>query len=175
MILLGSATAELYQWVDEKGVIHFSDKKPPNIDSNSKHNKANKDNSQSLKRNAKKGIVWHKYTEGLQLSKKTGKGAIIIFYATWCPTCKKYMQLFDDQSIIKESQKFIMIRVDQDKQPNLSSKFNFDGKYIPRTFAVSPSGNIIHEMYPQKSKYRYFIGTSRSNLFLFMKMISDFI
>ena len=28
MLLAGAATAEMYKWVDERGVIHFTDRQP---------------------------------------------------------------------------------------------------------------------------------------------------
>jgi Domain of unknown function (DUF4124)/Thioredoxin-like len=155
---LRPAAAEIYQWTDENGVTHFSVKKPvdPGSDEEikirkekykkSESQKTNDDRSTKPEENTEEGVVWHDYTEGLRLSKKTGKGAIIIFYTDWCPTCKKYMELFDDQTIITETRKFVMIRMNQDKYTRLSSKYDLDGKYIPRTFALSPDGNVLHKL-----------------------------
>ncbi|MBT3256234.1 MAG: DUF4124 domain-containing protein [Deltaproteobacteria bacterium] len=181
VIFLRTAAAEIYQWTDENGVTHFSDKKPvdPKSDGEikihkekykkSESQKTNDDRSAKPEENTEEGVVWHAYREGLWLSKKTGKGAIIIFYADWCPTCKKYMKLFDDQTIITETRKFVMIRINQDRYPSLSSKYDLDGKYIPRTFALSPDGNILQKLYPRKSKSRYYLGSRRSDLVSFMK------
>jgi thiol-disulfide isomerase/thioredoxin len=178
---LRPATAEIYQWTDENGRTHFSDKKPVDPKSDEKikirkekykksdSKKTNDDRSTKPDENKEEGVVWYDYTEGLHLSKKTGKGTIIIFYTDWCPICKKYIKLFDDPTIIKETRKFVMIRMNQDKHPGLSSKYDFDGEYIPRTFALSPDGNILHELYPKRSKSRYYLGIRRSDLVSFMK------
>ena len=182
---LRPAAAEIYQWTDENGMTHFSDKKPANLGADedikthkekykkSESQKANEARSTKPEENTEEGVVWHDYTEGLRLSKKTGKGAIIIFYAHWCPTCKKYMKLFEDPTVITETRKFVMIRVDQDKYSSLSSEYDFDGKYIPRTFAISPDGNVLHRLYPKKSKTRYYLGIRRSDLVSFMKRFAS--
>ena len=180
-VFLRPAAAEIYQWVDEKGVTHFSGKKPIHLDADSeikirkdkyKKNESedeNENDSVLPKGNVEGGVVWHNYTEGLRLSKRTGKGAIVIFYTKWCPTCQKYMKLFDGRTIIMQTRKFVMIRVNQDKYPSLSSKYDLDGKYVPRTFAVGPAGKILHQVYPMKSRSRYYLGTRRTDLISFMR------
>jgi thiol-disulfide isomerase/thioredoxin len=184
-VFLSPAAAEIYQWTDENGMTHFSDKKPVDLESDedikthkekykkSESQKTNDGRSTKPEENKEEGVVWHDYTEGLRLSKKTGKGAIVIFYAEWCPTCKKYMRLFDDPTIIAETRKFVMIRVNQDKYSSLSSKYDFDGKYIPRTFALGPDGKVLRKLYPKKSKSRYYLGTRRSGLVSFMKRFAS--
>ncbi len=179
--VLTPAAAEIYQWVDENGTTHFSDKKPVHLDEDSEikirkekykgheSQDTSADNAPLSEGSGQGGIVWHNYADGLRLSKKSGKGMIVIFYTDWCPTCKKYMKLFHDRKVIVKTRKFVMVRVNQDNDPGLGSKYDLDGKYVPRTFALGPTGKILKRIYPKKSKTRYYLGTRRSDLLSFMK------
>ena len=113
-------------------------------------------------------IVWQEYEEGLASARISRKPAIIIFYADWCPTCKKYGKVFKNEHIIRAAASFVMIRVNIDTYPQVSADYGFDGEYIPRTIAVYPDGRVMHELYPAK-KNQYYIGTNPNNLLLLMR------
>jgi len=97
-----------------------------------------------------------------------GKPVILIIYADWCPACKKYGNVFQDKRVVAESDKFIMIRINKDSNKELSRKYGFDGQYIPRTIAMHPNGQVMHEIYLQKN-YRYYIGADVNRLLKLMK------
>ena len=113
-------------------------------------------------------IRWQEYEHGLNYARQTRKPVILIFYTNWCPTCKKYAYVFQDNRVVAESDKFIMIRLNRDNNKELSLKYGFDGVYIPRTIALYPDGKVMHEIYHRKN-YRYYIGTDADNLLKLMK------
>jgi thiol-disulfide isomerase/thioredoxin len=108
-------------------------------------------------------ITWKGYEEGLAQAKREGKPAIIVFYSESCSACKKYKEVLQDSSVVEASSPLIMIRVNTRHRPQLSAKYQFDGKYVPRTFAVFPDGRVMHHLYPSK-RYKYFIGLEPDNL-----------
>ncbi|WLE95691.1 MAG: thioredoxin family protein [Candidatus Electrothrix communis] len=114
------------------------------------------------------GIAWKGYSEGLAQAKREGKPAIIIFYSESCSACKRYKGILQEQSIIDASASFVMIRVNTRRQPKLSEKYLFDGRYVPRTFAVFPDGKIMHHLYPSK-RYKYFVELEPDNLLSLMQ------
>lgn len=114
------------------------------------------------------GIAWKGYKEGLAQAKREGKSALIIFYSESCSACKRYKGVLQEKSVIDASSSFVMIRVNTRKQPQLSAKYQFDGRYVPRTFAVSPDGKIMHHLYPAK-RYKYFIELEPDNLLSLMQ------
>ncbi len=115
-----------------------------------------------------KTIKWHDYNNGLAKAKRNRKPAIIIFYADWCPTCKKYGKIFKNKNVIKAASDFIMIRVNIDNHSKLSTAYGFDGEYVPRTFAVYPNGKVMHQIYSPK-KNKYYIGTNPQSLLSLMQ------
>lgn len=115
-----------------------------------------------------RNIEWHTYDEGLERARTDQKTAIIIFYADWCPTCQKYGKIFNQVKIAKTASDFIMIRVNKDDYPELSSTYGFDGEYIPRTFAVSSEGEVMHQLYAEK-KYKYYLGVDSRSLLSLMR------
>ena len=116
----------------------------------------------------KKEIAWKGYQEGLAQARREGKPALIIFYSDSCSACRRYKSILRDKSVVDASAPFVMIRVNTRQYPRLSQDYQFDGRYIPRTFAVFPDGRIMHRLYPRK-RYRYFIGLEPKNLLRLME------
>lgn len=115
-------------------------------------------------------IAWHDYDEGLAAAKQENKPAILIIYEDWCPACRKYENIFYDPEIVKHSAAFVMIKVNRTEHPEISRQYDVDGQYIPRTFALSPHGNILSNLY-QNRKYRYYLGTEKQPLISLMQKI----
>jgi len=115
-----------------------------------------------------KSITWHEYNEGVTKSQVERKPIFLVVYANWCPTCQKMGNAFKNKDIIQLSSQFIMIRVDKDQNPDLSTNFGFDGEYVPRTFVIHPDGYVMHDLYPVR-QHRYYLGVTPANLLLLMK------
>jgi hypothetical protein len=50
----------------------------------------------------------------------------------------------------------VMVRVDKDKNAELSKQFAPDGQYIPRTFFLSPDGKLDDAIHAPRDKFKYF-------------------
>jgi protein-disulfide reductase (glutathione) len=101
-------------------------------------------------------IKWMSYDEGLALAKKDHKPICLIFFTTWCPHCKNYSSVFSDPQVVKKAQSFVMIRLDKDKNGELSAKYAPDGQYIPRTLFLSSAGEVDPEIHAPRAQYKYF-------------------
>jgi uncharacterized protein YyaL (SSP411 family) len=117
-------------------------------------------------------INWHGYREGLRLAQESGKPILLIFYAEWCPTCHAYKDIFREGSVIDATSGFVMVRVDVDDEPAVNQAYVFDGEYVPRTFALTPEGQVMHELYPEKSYARYFLRADDSATFVALMHIA---
>jgi protein-disulfide reductase (glutathione) len=103
-----------------------------------------------------KQIAWKNYDEGLAEAKKTNRPICLIFYTTWCQHCANYSTVFSDQKVVETSKSFVMIRLDADKNPELGKKYSPDGGYIPRTFFLTPNGELDASLDAGRSQYKYF-------------------
>ncbi|HYC00494.1 MAG TPA: thioredoxin family protein [Candidatus Limnocylindrales bacterium] len=108
------------------------------------------------------GIAWKPFEQGLAEAKSAGKPVMLVFYTEWCPHCTNYSRLFHDPKLVELSKKFVMIRIDKDKDPALSGRYAPDGEYIPRTFFLRPDGTLLTEVTEQRDQYKYFYNESDS-------------
>jgi thiol-disulfide isomerase/thioredoxin len=102
------------------------------------------------------GIAWQPYEQGLAQAKKDGKPVCLIFFTEWCPHCTNYSKVFHDPKVVAESKKFVMIRLDKDKNGEVSKQYALDGEYIPRTYFLSPSGQVETGIHASRDKFLYF-------------------
>ncbi len=101
-------------------------------------------------------INWQPYEQGLAMAKEENKPVCLIFYTEWCPHCINYSKLFHNDNVVEKTKQFIMIRIENDKQPDLSMKYAPDGQYIPRTYFLSPEGTLDPSIHEARDRYRYF-------------------
>jgi len=101
-------------------------------------------------------VQWRPYEEGLAAAKKEKKPICLIFYTEWCPHCTNYSKVFHDPKVVEKAGRLVMIRLDKDKNAELSRKYAPDGEYIPRTFFLSPAGVLAPDIHAPRSQYRYF-------------------
>jgi hypothetical protein len=101
-------------------------------------------------------IGWQDYDKGLAAAKKAKKPVCLVFYTEWCPHCTNYSGVFHDPKVVERSKQFVMIRVDKDKNAELSKKYAPDGEYIPRTYFLSPAGEVDPAIHAPREKFKYF-------------------
>lgn len=103
-------------------------------------------------------VAWRPYEQGIAEAKQANKPVCLIFFTEWCPHCTAYSKLFHEPKVIEKSKSFVMIRLDNDKEKELAAKYSGDGQYIPRTFFLSPAGELAADITANPDKYKYFYG-----------------
>jgi thiol-disulfide isomerase/thioredoxin len=101
-------------------------------------------------------VAWKSYDDGVALAKKEKKPICLVFYTEWCPHCANYSGVFHDPKVVDTSKKFVMVRLDKDKNADLSKKYAPDGEYIPRTYFLQPDGTLVADIKTSRPKYVYF-------------------
>ncbi len=101
-------------------------------------------------------IKWMAYEDGLKAAKEQGKPVCLIFYTSWCPHCANYAKVFSDAKVVEKAKSFVMIRLDSDKNKDVSGKYKPDGEYIPRTFFLSSEGALDEGLSESRPQYKYF-------------------
>lgn len=102
-------------------------------------------------------LEWHSYEQGMKKIKEGQSKGLLIFYADWCSTCKLYSKLFKKRKVVKSLKNLVLIRVNREENPELSEKYDFDGVYIPRTFALNSQGDVVGGLYDKSDQYAYFL------------------
>jgi thiol-disulfide isomerase/thioredoxin len=100
-------------------------------------------------------IKWRTYDDGLAEAKKSKKPVMLIFFTEWCPHCKNYSGVFHDPKVVAKSKDFVMIRLDADKNKELSEKYAVDGSYIPRTYFLASNGTLS-DIHAPREQFKYF-------------------
>ncbi len=101
-------------------------------------------------------IRWLKYDEGLATAKKEQKPVCLVFFTSWCPHCANFAKVFQSPDVVAKSKAFVMVRINGDDDRALSDQYKPDGSYIPRTFFLSPQGELIPELTAGRAQYKYF-------------------
>ena len=101
-------------------------------------------------------IGWRPYAEGMAAAKTEKKPICLIFYTDWCPHCTNYSKVFHDPKVVERSKQFVMIRINKDENGDISKKYAPDGDYIPRTYFLSPQGELDTKIHAPRSKYQFF-------------------
>jgi protein-disulfide reductase (glutathione) len=101
-------------------------------------------------------IAWQDYDKGLAAAKEAKKPICLVFFTEWCPHCTNYSKVFHDPKVVAASKQFVMIRLDKDKNVELSKKYAPDGQYIPRTFFLRADGTLDPELKAPRDRFVYF-------------------
>ena len=101
-------------------------------------------------------IGWQAYDAGLAAAKKAKKPICLVFYTEWCPHCANYSVVFHDPRVVERAKRFVMVRLDKDKNAELSRRYAPDGEYIPRTYFLSSSGELDPGLHAPRDKFQYF-------------------
>jgi thiol:disulfide interchange protein len=108
-------------------------------------------------------IAWRGYDEGLAEAKAQRRPILLVFFTSWCPHCANYSKVFGDPRVVEAAKQFVMIRLDGDKNGEVSARFAPDGEYVPRTFFVDPDGKLLADVHENRPRFRYFYEESRPN------------
>lgn len=92
-------------------------------------------------------INWRDVRSGIYESSKTGQPVLMVFHASWCPSCKKYRKVFFDKRVVEASRGYVMILVDADADKMVNGAFAPDGTYVPRTIFLDSQGNIQSQLH----------------------------
>ena len=106
-------------------------------------------------------INWLTPKAGIYEASKSGKPVIMIFHATWCPSCKRYRAVFNDAGIVAAAKDFIMILVDVDQEKEINGAFAPDGTYVPRTLFIDPDGNVSDKLVGKDAQYPHTIDVDK--------------
>lgn len=101
-------------------------------------------------------IDWQPYEAGLARARAENKPVCLVLYTGWCPHCRNYSRVFDDAKVVEQAKRFVMIRLNADEHQDVASKFQPDGGYVPRTFFLSPDGQLAADIHAPRPKYMYF-------------------
>jgi tetratricopeptide (TPR) repeat protein len=88
-------------------------------------------------------IKWlRSYDQGSALARESGKPLLIDFTAVWCGPCKVMDNSFWPRpDVVAESDKFVMVKLDFDKDVYAVQKFQASG--LPHIIFADPWGNIL--------------------------------
>src|SRR3990172_11058315 len=101
-------------------------------------------------------VGWKSWDDGLAAAKKEKKPICLVLFTEWCPHCTTYSKVFHDPKVVETAGKLVMIRLDKDKNAELSKKYAPDGEYIPRTFFLAPDGILAADIHAPRDRFRYF-------------------
>jgi protein-disulfide reductase (glutathione) len=101
-------------------------------------------------------IAWRGLDEGLAEAKSLGRPVMLVVHAAWCPRCRELKPRFSDPALVDASERFIMVNLDQDDEPQ-ALRYGPDGQYVPRVLFLDAQGKVDPALSnPSRSKYKYF-------------------
>lgn len=106
------------------------------------------------------GVRWEPYDKGISRAKAAKLPVCLVFYTEWCPHCSRYSAVFHDPRVVEKSKQFVMIRLDKDKNNEISAQYKPDGEYIPRTYFLSKEARLDPDIHAPRDQYRYFYDES---------------
>ena len=89
-------------------------------------------------------INWHEWgEEAFQKAQNEDKPILLAIDAAWCYLCRAMdMTTYSDSTVIELADNdFVSIRVDNDKRPDISERYNQGG--LPSVAFLTPSGDIL--------------------------------
>lgn len=119
-LIVFSAHAEIFRWVDENGKVHFGDKRSTQHKVERVEVKFNMENSASQDAVQGEGET----AEDEVVAQRSGP-RVVMYSTSWCGTCKKAKRYFKQQGIA-----FTEYDIEKNQQANQRFKAN-GGKGVP--------------------------------------------
>ena len=104
----------------------------------------------------KSQLEWRSWADGRGESAKTGKPLCLVVYTDWCPKCRKLGPLFQDEQVEQLAEQIVMVRQNQDEQPEWLTAYVEHGRYVPRIFFFSSNGALLADIKSPIDRYPYF-------------------
>lgn len=101
-------------------------------------------------------IHWLGFDEGVAAASAAHKPVCLVFSATWCPHCSNFSHVFEDAAVVAAARDFVMVRVDSDVERELGRRFAPDGAYVPRTYFLTPAGELEPDVKAHDGQFAYF-------------------
>lgn len=108
-------------------------------------------------------IPWRTFEDGLSEMTETGKPGILVLHADWCLECRNYRNLFSDPDVVAFAGDYVFMLADIEAQPEVQSRFNFDGDYIPRTLVLDTEARPTELHTGSHPRQRYFVEPSNAD------------
>jgi len=88
-------------------------------------------------------LRWYSFEKGMEASSQQGKKAFVFFRADWCKYCHTMeTETFRNPEVVAYlNENFIAVRVDTDREQELSTMFRVQG--LPDTWFFSENGDVI--------------------------------
>lgn len=92
--------------------------------------------------NSASGAVADVSPDGLAAALSSGKPGVLEFYTTWCTYCRQLEPELEKLATAYSDRVFV-VRMNAEKYPAESTKYNVDG--VPMLVYFDASGNLIHQ------------------------------
>lgn len=88
-------------------------------------------------------VRWHtSLPSATQESRRSGKPIFAYFYASWCAPCQKLeKQTFPNPKVIADSRKWVMLKIDSDKQAELAEHYGVSS--LPTMAVLETNGDAV--------------------------------
>jgi thiol:disulfide interchange protein len=81
-------------------------------------------------------------SEGLKSARQANKPLLVYFHADWCSWCRRMVRdTLSAREVIGLSRNFICVKVDTDKDPQVSREYKVTG--LPTIIFLDPEGKVI--------------------------------
>lgn len=153
---IGYASADIYRWVDENGVTHFSDVPPANMDAEPEiyvPQRVNMDSSPLPKSSSSSKARKTPAKRNRTKSTSAKSGSVELYSTSWCPSCKDAKKWLRRNKI-----PYTEYDVDKDRVANQRYRRLGSGGKIP--FAVI-NGTKIVGFSPSRYKQALGMGSDR--------------
>ena len=88
-------------------------------------------------------LKWYPFNEGVARGASQGKKVFIYFWAEWCTYCRTMeKETLQNPAVVKKlAQDFVTIKVNTDREKELSTKFKIRG--LPDNWFMAENGEIV--------------------------------